>query len=59
MVLDDFTFREIHEKLTEQVKSEVGVNRITVLFKTDSLKNYVVYTKRKQGTRHSYKFVSD
>ena len=59
MVSYDFTIREIHKKLTEEVKSEVVANRITVLFKTDSLKNYIVYTKRKQETRHSYKFVSE
>lgn len=59
MVTEDFTPSDIHKKLPEEVKSKVGSNRITVLFKTGSLKNYVVYTERKQGTKHIYSFVSE
>ncbi|MEN5055150.1 hypothetical protein [Sphingobacterium kitahiroshimense] len=58
-ITDEFTPRDIHEKLPEEVKSKIGTNRITVLFKTGSLRNYVVYTKRKQGTKHIYKFLSE
>lgn len=58
-ITDEFTPRDIHEKLSDEVKSKVEANRITVLFKTGSLRNYVIYTNRKQGTKHIYKFVSE
>ncbi|MCW2258686.1 MULTISPECIES: hypothetical protein [Sphingobacterium] len=58
-ITDEFTPTDIHEKLPDEVKSKAEANRITVLFKTGSLRNYVIYTNRKQGTKHIYKFVSE
>jgi len=54
----EFTPNSIHEKLPDEIKSKVTPNRITVLFKTGSLKKYVENTHKKSGNRHLYKFIS-
>jgi len=54
----EFTPNSIYEKLSDQIKSKVTPNRITVLFKTGSLNKYVEYTQKKLGNRHLYKFIS-
>lgn len=57
-LLSEFTPKSIHEKLPEDIKSKVESNRITVLFKTGSLRNFVEYANKKEGTSHIYKFIS-
>lgn len=57
-VTGEFTPNAIHEELPEEIRSQVGANRITVLFKTGSLKKYVEYANKKDGKRHIYKFIS-
>jgi len=54
----EFTPNSIYENLSDEIKSKVTPNRITVLFKTGSLNKYVEYTQRKLGNRHLYKFIS-
>lgn len=57
-ILSEFTPKSIYEKLPEDIKSKVESNRITVLFKTGSLRNYVEYTNKKKGNSHVFKFIS-
>ncbi len=57
-LLSEFTPKSIHEKLPEDIKSKVESNRITVLFKTGSLRNFVQYADKKDGTNHVYRFIS-
>lgn len=55
----EFTPNDIYNQLPAAVKSQIEANRITVLFKTGSLKKYVKFTNRKDGTRHIYTFISE
>lgn len=55
----EFTPNDIYDRLSADVKSQIEANRITVLFKTGSLKKYVKYTNRRDGTRHIYTFISE
>lgn len=54
----EFTAKDILDKLPEEIKSQIEANRITVLFKTGSLKSYVEYANKKKGTQHIFKFIS-
>ena len=55
----EFTPNDIHDQLPADVKSQIGPNRITVLFKVGSLKKYVEFTNKKENKRHVFTFISE
>lgn len=54
----EFTAKRVYEQLPNEIKSKVEASRLTVLFKTGSLRKYVEYANKIENKRHVYKFIS-
>lgn len=59
VVTSEFTAKSIHQQLPQEIKSKVEANRLTVLFKTGSLRKYVAYADKIESKSHVYKFISN